>query len=146
MLLKCRFLSKFTPSEMSKFRYLDSDTVTKAVEMCPFMSQAIRNMTSVTNTVSNQPKQESQSRIYIFTRFLKKFLKIKSSFFNIKAETSSHEINKNVCTNTINCPFFNKGNIELNNLVKKKNLEDLNESNQVNILEKTKNNSKIIIY
>ena len=60
MLLKCRFLNQFTASEVAKFRYLDSSTVIKAVEMCPYMTQTIRSMTSTTNTVSNQPSQEAQ--------------------------------------------------------------------------------------
>jgi 5-aminolevulinate synthase len=65
-------------------------------------------MASTTNTVSHQQNQ--------------------------KAQTDCHsQEKKTVCTDTINCPFFNNttsGNIELSSLVKKRNLDDLDDSNQ----------------
>ena len=70
MLLKCRFLNQFTVSEVSKFRYLDTSTVAKAVEMCPYMAQAIRNMTSTTNTVSYQSNQEAQGILKVYNKKL----------------------------------------------------------------------------
>ncbi len=142
MLLKCRFLSKFTASEMAKFRYLDSDTVVKAIEMCPYMSQSMRGLTTTSNTVSNKPNQESQSMLKFFISFFFN-LKVNKHFSSsIKVKSTSHEANNAVCTNTINCPFFNRGNIELSNLVKKKNMDDLNESGQENVFEKTEKQSK----
>lgn len=110
MLLKCRFLSKFTVSEMSSFRHLDSSNITTAVSMCPFMTQSQRNMTSTTNTVSHKLKQEAQT------------------------DCLSQE-KKVVCTDTINCPFFNNTSIELSSLVKKRNLDDLDDSNQSTVIK-----------
>jgi hypothetical protein len=45
-----------------------------------------------------------------------------------------HQLEKKklACTNTINCPFFQNGNIDLNKLIVKKNLDDSNsEMNQI---------------
>jgi len=107
LLTKCRFLSQFTVAELIKLNSLDSTSIKKAGSLCPFLSQSSsRTLTSTSNTVSNQIKQETQTK------------------------PDNHEAKKLVCTNTINCPFFNSGNIELNSLVKKKNLDDLNDSNQ----------------
>ena len=58
---------------------------------------------------------------------------------NLIAKPDNHEAKKLVCTDTINCPFFSSGNIKLNSLVKKENLDDLNDSNQqMDDMEKAK--------
>ena len=42
MLLKCRYLSQFTVSEVTK----NASSMSKAIEMCPFMSHARRTLTT----------------------------------------------------------------------------------------------------
>lgn len=93
MLLKCRYLSQFSVSELTK----NAASISNAVERCPFMAHARRTLTT-SASVSEGQKEDAN----IFP----------------KPETAPHKIS---CTNSINCPFFKQvENLDLNKLLIKK--------------------------
>ena len=69
---------------------------------------------------------------------LKKLYFVLYVLFLIAKPESQDAMKHFMCTNTINCPFFNSENIEMNRYVKKKCLDDLNDSNQDRTMEKAK--------
>jgi hypothetical protein len=61
-------------------------------------------------------------------------LAIETKTFNASSNYPHGELERKklACTDTINCPFFQNGNIDLNKLIVKKNLDDSNsEMNQI---------------
>lgn len=74
----------------------NASTIVKAVDKCPFMSHCRQ---SISTTASSAGLNETA----------KKAVEEKTEMAN--------------CTNTINCPFFQKQNLDLGKLVVKKNLE-----------------------
>lgn len=113
MLLKCRYLSQFSMADVSS----NAANISKAMEKCPFMMHVRRSLaTSTSGTKEVLTSQENQETTTSNNALENQLLKEASKVMT--------------CTNSINCPFFQNGNINLNNLIVKKNLEDSNETNQ----------------
>lgn len=96
MLLKCRYLSQFSVSELSK----NAVSISSAIEKCPFMAHARRTLTSASvpldHSIRHCPKSDVENRVP----------------FN--------------CTDTINCPFFKQAeNLKLNKIIRKRSEHDL---------------------
>jgi len=101
MLLKCRYLSQFSVTELSK----NASSIAPAIEKCPFMSFARR--TIKTDSSTNQEAKQD---------------------FNYQLVHHGMLNNMN-CTDPISCPFFKSGNQNLDNLATKRTFDDLKEIN-----------------
>jgi hypothetical protein len=116
MLLKCRYLSQFSVSELTK----NASTISKAVDGCPFMTHAKRSLTTSTGFTESASNQKAAQ-----------------TFAPIEQVDEIKQFKSPVCTDSINCPFF-VSNAEMNKLVTKKNFDDLNDTRQESMIERKK--------
>jgi hypothetical protein len=128
MLLKCKYLAQFSLNELSK----NASTISLAAKSCPFMMHAFRTISSSSSFSSNNssdvaigsekdntvPMQESETNF-----------STGSSSANAKLINKEKQI---ACTNTINCPFFKNGNIDLQKILIEKRLEESGETTTAN--------------
>jgi 5-aminolevulinate synthase len=108
MLLKCRYLSQFSMNDLSK----NASSISKAVDQCPFMTHVKRQI-STTTTAFHASKEETKNLSQSINE-------------HIHQKQQQQQI---ACTNNINCPFFNNSSLDMNKLIKKRNLDNENESN-----------------
>ncbi len=135
MLLKCRYLSQFSMSEIGKAMSTSSPAnhvFASAAARCPFMSHVRRSIHSTSSTTStatptaHESNPASESIILnqdIVSEKNQEMSEIKpmrnnKESVNMKKKSemisesskefkySRHHLKRQVCTNTINCPFF----------------------------------------
>ena len=116
MLLKCRYLSQFSVSELTK----NAPAISKAIDGCPFMTHAKRTLTTSTGFTESSSNQKAPQ-----------------SFVPIEQVEEKKQTKTPVCTDSINCPFF-VGNADMNKLVTKKNLDDLSDTRPESNIETKK--------
>ena len=115
-MLKCRYLSQFSMADLSK----NAANVSKVADQCPFMSHVKRTVTTTANQ-SNPATAEAQKE------------NTKSSF--IQQTEVQNRVKRPAqpvaCTNTINCPFFKQNDMDLKKLIKKRDLDDYSNTNEM---------------
>ena len=132
MLLKCQYLSQFSVAELSK----NAAAISKAAVNCPFMYHARRTLATI-NLSSEQQQQQPQPESQQTAAAESKTCTFDSTStpnphnYHQQQQQSAKKMTME-CTNTINCPFFKTGNIDLSKLVEKRSLDDLNEINNNN--------------
>ena len=118
MLLKCRFLSQFSVSQLTK----NAAVISKASEQCPFMKHAYRTLATTTPPVtSNSASAPAQSADHVQEPVTEQ------TACQVEQDSTSSNHVQIKCTNTINCPFFNKSNFDLNKLIVEKKTDNSDE-------------------
>lgn len=118
MLLKCRFLSQFSVSQLTK----NAAVISKASEQCPFMKHAYRTLATTTPPVTANSSAHAAAQ-----STAEESASVPPPQPANTCQAEQENVQQIKCTNTINCPFFNKSNFDLNKLIVEKKTDNSDE-------------------